>query len=216
MIPAASLVHLYDVAGNLGLLQVSSEEKESWIDGRSRGRCLLAMCFVHACCSVWRKGLATGRSSGSWQRVPPTVSKWKSRFEQAGIEGQWGQHRGCQPRTATPAVQARILRRAQKSRLTAARGCVSRGREDRNSGAGSAGPSAWARGIHIVAESGRTLVRKHRVGCYRAWCLHFGRRPSPQADEVHSRLRSTCSFHPQDLPTPTARISAKRITGTIL
>lgn len=44
----------------------------------------------------------------------PTVSKWKTRFEQSGMAGLQGQHKGSQPRAATPAVQARILRRAQQ------------------------------------------------------------------------------------------------------
>jgi transposase len=44
----------------------------------------------------------------------PTVAKWKSRFEQAGIAGLQGQHQGSRPRTATPAVQARIIRHAQQ------------------------------------------------------------------------------------------------------
>src|SRR6476660_8025744 len=44
----------------------------------------------------------------------PTVSKWKRRFEQKGMEGLQGQHRGSKPRRATPAVQARVIRRTQQ------------------------------------------------------------------------------------------------------
>lgn len=44
----------------------------------------------------------------------PTVSKWKSRFEQSGMAGLQGQHKGSRPRAATPAAQARIIRRAQQ------------------------------------------------------------------------------------------------------
>ena len=102
------------MADNLGLLQVSSEQKEElerWAQARSlpagdvfRARLLL--------------GLAEGLSYREIERKlgasAPTVSKWKSRFEQAGMEGLCGQHRGSRPRTATPAVQARILRRAQQ------------------------------------------------------------------------------------------------------
>jgi transposase len=44
----------------------------------------------------------------------PTVSKWKSRFEQQGMEGLQGQHRGSKPRRATPAVQARVIRLTQQ------------------------------------------------------------------------------------------------------
>lgn len=44
----------------------------------------------------------------------PTVSKWKSRFEQCGMNGLQGRHQGSKPRTITGAVQARIIRRAQR------------------------------------------------------------------------------------------------------
>src|SRR5215467_2922003 len=44
----------------------------------------------------------------------PTVSKWKTRFEQHGVEGLQARHRGSKPRRATPAVQARVIRRAQQ------------------------------------------------------------------------------------------------------
>ena len=44
----------------------------------------------------------------------PTVSKWKARFEQAGMEGLQGRHQGSKPRRATPAVQARVIRRTQQ------------------------------------------------------------------------------------------------------
>src|SRR5215467_254653 len=44
----------------------------------------------------------------------PTVSKWKTRFEQHGVEGLQARHQGSKPRRATPAVQARIIRRAQQ------------------------------------------------------------------------------------------------------
>jgi transposase len=44
----------------------------------------------------------------------PTVSKWKSRFQQQGIEGLQGRHQGSKPRRATPVVQARVIRRAQQ------------------------------------------------------------------------------------------------------
>jgi transposase len=44
----------------------------------------------------------------------PTVSKWKSRFQQQGIEGLQGRYQGSKPRRATPVVQARVIRRAQQ------------------------------------------------------------------------------------------------------
>jgi transposase len=44
----------------------------------------------------------------------PTISKWKKRFEESGVPGLEGRHQGSKPRAATPAVQARIIRRAQQ------------------------------------------------------------------------------------------------------
>jgi len=44
----------------------------------------------------------------------PTIARWKARFEQAGIAGLEPRHKGSQPRSATPAVQARVIRRVQQ------------------------------------------------------------------------------------------------------
>jgi transposase len=102
------------VADNLGLLQVSPEQKEElerWAQSRSLPagdvfRARLLLCLA--------EGLSYREIERKLGASAPTVSKWKSRFEQAGMEGLCGQHRGSRPRTATPAVQARILRRAQQ------------------------------------------------------------------------------------------------------
>jgi len=45
----------------------------------------------------------------------PTISRWKQRFEQHGLKGLEPQHKGSQPRTATPAVQARICRKGAEA-----------------------------------------------------------------------------------------------------
>jgi len=42
---------------------------------------------------------------------PPTIARWRQRFEQHRIEGLNPRHKGSRPRLVTPAVQARILRR---------------------------------------------------------------------------------------------------------
>lgn len=44
----------------------------------------------------------------------PTIARWKARFEQAGVAGLEPRHKGSQPRSATPAVQARVIRRVQQ------------------------------------------------------------------------------------------------------
>jgi len=93
---------------------VSSEQREElerWAQSRAlpagdvfRARLILALADGLSYRDIERK---LGASA-------PTVAKWKSRFEQAGMAGLQGQHRGSQLRAATPAVQARIIRRAQQ------------------------------------------------------------------------------------------------------
>lgn len=41
----------------------------------------------------------------------PTIARWKARFEKAGMAGLEPQHQGSKPRTVTPAVQAKVLRK---------------------------------------------------------------------------------------------------------
>ncbi|MBI3665784.1 MAG: IS630 family transposase, partial [Acidobacteria bacterium] len=45
----------------------------------------------------------------------PTISLWKRRFQESGMEGLEPQHRGTSPRKITPAVQARIVARTLKA-----------------------------------------------------------------------------------------------------
>jgi transposase len=102
------------VADNRNLLQVTEEQREElerWAQSRtlpagdvSRARLILALADGLSYREIKRK---LGASA-------PTVSLWKSRFEQSGIAGLQGQHKGSRPRTATPAVQARIIRRVQQ------------------------------------------------------------------------------------------------------
>lgn len=111
MIPTAWSERHYDVADNRGLLHVSAEQRdelESWAPARSlpagdvfRARLILALADGLTYREIERK---LGASA-------PTVSKWKRRFEQAGMAGLQGQHQGSKPRRATPAVQARVIRR---------------------------------------------------------------------------------------------------------
>ena len=87
------------------------EELERWAQSRAlpagdvfRARLILALA----------DGLSYRDIERNLGASAPTVAKWKSRFEQAGMAGLQGQHRGSQLRAATPAVQARIIRRAQQ------------------------------------------------------------------------------------------------------
>jgi len=106
---------LEDMAAKRELLQVSPEQREElerWAQSRGlpagdvfRARLILAL----------DKGLSYREIERTLGASAPTVSKGKSRFEQAGMAGLQGQHQGSKPRTATPAVQARIMRHAQQN-----------------------------------------------------------------------------------------------------
>ncbi|MGH9726284.1 MAG: IS630 family transposase [Candidatus Acidiferrales bacterium] len=102
------------MANNQGLLQLGSEQREE-LERWAQSRALPAGAVFRARLIL---SLADGLSYREIERKlgasAPTVSKWKGRFKQDGVAGLQGQHRGSQPRTATPAVQARILRRAQQ------------------------------------------------------------------------------------------------------
>ena len=102
------------MADNQGLLQVSDQQRdelERWAQSRSlpagdvfRARLILGLA----------DGLTYREIEGKLGASAPTVSKWKGRFVQHGIEGLQGRHQGSKPRRATPAVQGRVIRRAQQ------------------------------------------------------------------------------------------------------
>jgi transposase len=62
--------------------------------------------------------LADGQSysqiKSSLQTTAPTISRWKRRFEEAGIAGLDARHKGSRPRVADAKVQARIARKTQQ------------------------------------------------------------------------------------------------------
>jgi transposase len=102
------------VADNQGLFLITAEQREE-LQGWAQSRSLPAG-------YVFRARLILALADGKTYRQiedalgasAPTVSKWKSRFEQRGLEGLQGQHKGSKPRSATPAVQSRVIRRAQQ------------------------------------------------------------------------------------------------------
>src|SRR3954463_10413066 len=44
----------------------------------------------------------------------PTVARWRKRFQESGLAGLDPQHKGSPCRTATPEVQARVIRRTMR------------------------------------------------------------------------------------------------------
>src|SRR6476660_930102 len=99
---------------NRNLVELTAEEKrdlERWAQSRTlpagdvfRARLILA--------------LAAGKSyreiESGMQTSAATIARWRVRFERDGLAGLEGRHRGSRPRTATAAVQARVVRRVQQ------------------------------------------------------------------------------------------------------
>src|ERR1700676_1922089 len=60
------------------------------------------------------EGVSYRQIMATLQTTAPTISRWKQRFEQDGIDGLVARHKGSQPRVADAAVQARIARKTQQ------------------------------------------------------------------------------------------------------
>src|ERR1700692_1061120 len=99
---------------NRSLLKLMPEQREDlqrWAQSRTlpagdvfRARLILAL----ADGSTYREIARTMKTS------LPTIARWKMRFEREGLAGLEGRHLGSKPRTATPKVQARVIRRVQQ------------------------------------------------------------------------------------------------------
>src|SRR3989475_10643569 len=99
---------------NRNLLELTAAEKpdlERWAQSRTwpagdvfRARLILAL----AAGQSYREMVRGMRTSAA------TIARWRRRFEQDRLAGLEGRHRGSKPRTATPAVQARVVRRVQQ------------------------------------------------------------------------------------------------------
>ena len=105
------LLHVIDNRKLLQLTPDQREELEGWSQSRSlpagdvfRARLILAL----------GDGLSYREIERKLGASAPTVSLWKHRFEESGVVGLQGRHKGSKPRAATPAIQARVIRRVQQ------------------------------------------------------------------------------------------------------
>src|ERR1700677_205602 len=99
---------------NRNLLKLTADQRQElgcWAQSRTlpagdvfRARLILAL--GHG--TSYREIAKSLKTSG------PTIARWKIRFERDGMAGLEGRHRGSKPRSATPAVQARVIRRVQQ------------------------------------------------------------------------------------------------------
>jgi len=102
------------MTNNRNLLTLTPEEKqdlERWAQSRTlpagdvfRARLILALAEGQSYREI-AKGMRTSAA---------TIARWRTRFEQHRLAGLEGRHQGSKPRTATPAVQARVARRVQQ------------------------------------------------------------------------------------------------------
>jgi len=102
------------VAHNQGLLELSDEQRDE-LRGGAQSRSLPAGdVFGARLLLALADGLTYRQIEQRLGASAPTVSKWKNRFEENGIEGLQGRHPGSKPGRATPALQGRAIRRAQQ------------------------------------------------------------------------------------------------------
>src|ERR1700757_328282 len=95
------------------LLKLTAEQKQElqrWAQSRTlpagdvfRARMLLALA----------EGITYREIARSMKTSTPPGGGWKMGVGGGGMAGPQGRHRGSKPRAATPAVQARVIRRVQ-------------------------------------------------------------------------------------------------------
>lgn len=93
------------------LTPAQREELSRWAASRTlpagdvfRARLILALA----------DGLSYVQIKKTLRTTAPTISRWKQRFEQHGLDGLEPQHKGSKPRTATAGVQAKVCRKVQQ------------------------------------------------------------------------------------------------------
>ena len=96
------------------VLRISDEQRAEllgWAQSRTlpagdvfRARLILALGCGKSYSQI-EKALGTSR---------PTIARWRRRFEESGLAGLDPRHKGSQPRTATPELQARVIRRTMR------------------------------------------------------------------------------------------------------
>ena len=93
------------------LLKLTKEEREE-LTRVSQSRALPAGEVFRARLVL---ALASGKSYGQieteLQTSRPTIARWKQRFEVARLDGLEPRYQGTKPRTATPTVEAKVLRK---------------------------------------------------------------------------------------------------------
>ena len=90
------------------LTEAEREELTRW----SRSRTLASRdVFVASLILALADGKSYTQIEAELNTSRPTIARWKSRVENYGLAGLETQHRGSKPRTVTPEVQAKVLRK---------------------------------------------------------------------------------------------------------
>lgn len=91
--------------------QLTEEEREE-LNRWSRSRTLPSRdVFVASLILALGEGKSYSVIEAELKTSRPTIARWKRRFEESGIEGLEPLHKGSKPRAATPAAQAKVLRK---------------------------------------------------------------------------------------------------------
>lgn len=93
------------------LTETERDELTRW----SRSRTLAARdVFVASLILALADGKSYTQIEAELNTSRPTIARWKARFEKNGMAGLEAQHRGSKPRSVTPAVQAKVLRKTMQ------------------------------------------------------------------------------------------------------
>jgi transposase len=102
------------VAAYRELVSLTAEQRDEltrWSQSRTfpagdvfRARLILALA----------DGMTYSRIKRELHTTARTISRWKQRFEESGVEGLEPKHKGSRPRSATPVVQAKVCRKVQQ------------------------------------------------------------------------------------------------------
>ena len=177
---------------NRNLVELTAEEKrdlERWAQSRTlpagdvfRARLILA--------------LAAGKSyreiESGMQTSAATIARWRERFERDGLAGLEGRHRGSRPRTATAAVQARVVRRVQQKPNDGSTHWSCR-KLAQELGLSKSTVQRILTQVHpdlfLLAKPSGVVVREDPTRRHRPGRFHLGCRSRPQTAEIHSSLR---------------------------
>ena len=91
--------------------QLTEQERDE-LGRRARSRILPSRdVFVASLILALNEGKSYSLIEAELNTSRPTIARWKRRFEQFGMKGLEPLHKGSKPRAATPAAQARVLRK---------------------------------------------------------------------------------------------------------